>query len=373
MVIKFCQKIKIVFLNTQIKNCSIFSELKFIYLILFNIHMQKALFYKLQKNYIICELCPHKCKISKNKKGICGVRQNINGELISLVYGKATAYHVDPVEKKPLFHFLPGTKIYSIGTLGCNLKCDFCQNWEMSQVSKGKENEFYGINMSPKDVVKNAIANNCESIALTYNEPTIFYEYAYDICKTAQKQKLKTVLVSNGFINKQPITKISKYLDAVNIDIKSFNNNFYKKTCGASLKPVLEAIKHYYKKGVWVEITTLIIPGENDSEKELKQITKFIFSLDKNIPWHVSAFHPDYKMINKESTSPEILEKAYELGRKTGLNYVYTGNVIRGRENTYCPKCKKAVIKRFAYNVIENNINQGLCMFCDNKIQGIFH
>ena len=335
--------------------------------------MHKASFYKSQKNYVQCELCPHNCKILENKKGICGVRQNIKGELISLVYGKTIAYHVDPIEKKPLFHFLPGTNIYSIGTIGCNLKCDFCQNWEMSQVFYGKEKEFYGIEMPPREVVKNAIANNCQSIALTYNEPTIFFEYAYDICKIAKKHNLKTVFVSNGFINKQPITKISKYLNAVNIDIKSFSDNFYKKICGASLNSVLEAIKHYYKKGVWIEITTLVIPGENDSNKELKQIADFIYSIDKNIPWHISAFHPDFKMLNKDSTTPESLERAYEIGKKVGLNYVYTGNVIRGRENTYCPKCKKAVIKRFAYNVIENNINQGLCMFCDNEMSGIFH
>lgn len=334
--------------------------------------MQKALFYKSDKEYVKCELCPHKCKIRESKKGICGVRQNIKGELFSLVYGKTVAYHVDPVEKKPLFHFLPGTKIYSIGTQGCNLKCDFCQNWDISQSSKGKISEISGIEMSPEEVVKNALSNECQSIALTYNEPSIFFEYAFDICKEAKKHNLKTVFVSNGFINKRPINKISKYLDAINIDLKSFNNDFYKKTCGASLKPVLEAIKHYYKKGVWLEITTLVIPGENDSDSELKKIVEFIVSIDKNIPWHVSAFHPDYKMLNKKITAPEILERAYEIGKKTGLNFVYTGNVLRGRENTYCPNCRKSVIKRFAYNVIENNINNSMCIFCDNEIKGIF-
>jgi pyruvate formate lyase activating enzyme len=334
--------------------------------------MHKAMFWKKEKNYVQCELCPQNCRIPEKKRGLCGVRQNIKGELYTLVYGKAAAYHVDPVEKKPLFHFLPGTKIYSIGTLGCNLRCSFCQNWEISQTSKQKDSEIYGIEMTPEEAVKNAIANNCKSIALTYNEPTIFFEYAYDICRQAKKHKLKTVFVSNGFINKKPIEKISKYLDAVNIDIKSFNEDFYKKTCGASLNPILEAVKAYYKKNIWIEITTLIIPGENDSEKELEQITGFIASIDKNLPWHISAFHPDYKMTSKESTPISSLEKAYEIGKRSGLSYIYTGNVLRGRENTYCPNCKKAVIKRFAYNIIENSINNGLCMFCDSKIKGIF-
>ena len=351
---------------------SFYNLSKFKYYVDIRKYMQEAMFYKSENEFLKCELCPHNCIIPKNKKGICGVRQNINQKLFSLFYGKTIAYHVDPVEKKPLYHFLPGSKIYSFSTMGCNLKCNFCQNFDISQSLKGKNAEILGIQISPKEIVKSAIASHCKSIAMTYNEPTIFFEYAYEVCKIAKKHGLKTVFVTNGYIRKQPITKISKFLDAVNIDLKSFNEYFYKKICGASLKPVLEAIKHYYKKGVFVEITTLVIPGENDSKEELTKIAEFIKSIDKNIPWHISAFHPDFKMLEKEPTAIESLEKAYLIGKKTGLNYIYTGNIYGGHENTFCPKCKKAVVKRIAYNVIENNIDKGHCMFCDNKISGIY-
>ncbi len=335
--------------------------------------MHKALFYEKKEKFIQCYLCPHNCKIPENKKGVCAVRENIDGELYTLVYGKAIAYHIDPVEKKPLFHFLPGSHIYSVGTVGCNMKCEFCQNWQISQSSKGKQGSISGIDMSPRDVVKNAIANNCHSIALTYNEPTIFFEYALDICKEAKKHNLKTVFVSNGFINKVPIGEISKYLDAINIDIKAFDDNFYKKICGASLQPVLDAVKQYHRNKVWIEITTLVVPGQNDSEKELSEIAEFIAFVDKNIPWHVSAFHPDYKMLDSESTPLQTLEKAYDIGKKSDLNYVYTGNVMRGRENTYCPNCKKPIIKRIIYNIVENNVKKGKCKFCNYDITGVFN
>ena len=335
--------------------------------------MQKARFYKTLKDKIVkCVLCPHNCIIQEDKSGVCGVRKNKDGELYSLVYGKTIAWHVDPIEKKPLFHFYPGSRIYSFSTAGCNFKCDFCQNWDISQISKGKEGKIIGEDKSPKEIVQEALDSGCDSIAMTYNEPTIFFEYGYDTAKLAKEKGLKTVFVSNGYINKEPIDKISKYLDAINIDIKSFNNDFYKKTCGGKLKPVLDSIKHYHKNKVWVEVTTLIVPGENDSDSELKQIAEFISSVSKDIPWHISRFHPDYKMRDKDMTSQENLNKAYNIGKKVGLNYIYVGNIFGNKyESTHCPSCKKIVIERLGYRIIRNNLEKNKCQ-CGKEIKGKF-
>ncbi len=331
--------------------------------------MHQALFYELFKEKTVkCNLCPHHCLIQEGKLGICAVRKNVNGKLYSLVYGKSMSAQIDPIEKKPLFHFLPGSKIYSFCTAGCNFKCDFCQNWTSSQSSKN--GDIAGENKSPKQIIQEAIHYGCNSIAMTYTEPTIYYEYCLDVCKEAKKHDLKTVFVSNGYINKEPVDKIAKYLDAINIDLKSFNNEFYKKICGAKLQPVLDSIKYYHKKGIWVEITTLIIPDENDSDDELKQIAEFITSVDKSIPWHISKFHPDYKMTNKNTTSVETLHKAHEIGKKAGLKYIYTGNVRDAYENTYCPKCNKILIHRYGFQIIETNMKKNKCKFCNEKIAG---
>ena len=311
--------------------------------------------------------------ILKDKAGACAVRKNIDGKLYTLVYGKAIACHVDPIEKKPLFHFKPGSRIYSFATAGCNFKCEFCQNWEISQISKGETGEIIGENKSPKQIVKEALAYKCNSIAMTYVEPTIFYEYGLDTCKEAKKHGLFTVFVSNGYINSKPIDKIQPYLDAINIDLKSFNDDFYKKVCGGRLKPVLDSIKYYHKKGVWVEITTLVIPGENDSDAELKQIAEFIASVDKNIPWHVSRFHPDYKMTDKSFTPVKTLYKAHDIGKKAGLKYIYVGNVLGDKyEHTYCPECNKILVKRWGFKILENNIEKNKCKFCNANIAGVF-
>jgi len=272
-----------------------------------------------------------------------------------------------------LFHFLPGSKIYSFATAGCNLRCNFCQNWDISQISKGKEGQIRGQDKSPTRIVEEALKLGCNSIAMTYNEPTIFFEYCYDTCVEAKKNGLKTVFVSNGYITKEPIDKIQPYLDAINIDLKSFSDKFYKKICGARLKPVLDSIKYYHKRNIWVEITTLIIPEENDSEKELKQIAEFIASVDINIPWHISRFHPDFNMTDKSYTPTDTLHKAYNIGKKAGLKYIYVGNVPGDKlENTYCPKCNKLLIERFGFDITENNIKRGKCGFCSKKIAGFF-
>jgi pyruvate formate lyase activating enzyme len=289
--------------------------------------MKKCVLYKKEKNnFVRCLACAHKCLILKDRTGICGVRKNINGKLYLLVYGKIAAMHVDPVEKKPLYHFLPGSFAFSIGTIGCNFKCDFCQNWDISQASKegkifGNENEI-----SAEQIVRFAIKYNCKSIAYTYNEPIIFAEYIKDCAKLAHKFKLRNIMVSNGYWSKESFDYLKNYIDAVNIDLKG-DEKFYNKFCGGKLKPVLETIKRCNKKGIHIEITTLLIPGENDSIKSRTNIAKFIASVNKNIPWHISRFFPKYKMLDKEITSKISLKKARDIGIKFGLKNVYIGNV----------------------------------------------
>ncbi|MCK4552711.1 AmmeMemoRadiSam system radical SAM enzyme [Candidatus Pacearchaeota archaeon] len=284
-----------------------------------------TIYKKLKDKNVQCLACSHRCLISKGRTGICGVRQNIGGKLYLLVYGKVMAKYIDPIEKKPLYHFLPGTYAYSIGTVGCNFRCSFCQNYDISQFK-----EFYGKvlgeKITPKQIVNEAIKNKCKSIAYTYNEPTIFAEFAHDTAKLAKQKNLKNILVTNGYMTKECLDYISPYIDAMNIDLKSFNDKFYLKICKARLKPVLETIKLAHKKKIWIEITTLIIPGENDSKEELEQIARFIASVDKNIPWHISRFFPAYKMLNKPITPIEKLKQAEKIGKKY-LKYVYIGNV----------------------------------------------
>ncbi len=276
------------------------------------------------KEKLRCLACSHKCIIEKDKTGICGVRKNINNKLMSLVYGKIASMNADPIEKKPLYHFLPGSYAFSIGTVGCNFRCDFCQNFDISQTAK--RGFIFGQDFTPEDIVKKAIQNNCKSIAYTYNEPIVFVEFVKDVAKIARKKGLKNILVTNGYFSRESFDYISNYIDAMNIDLKSFNKDFYKKYCGGKLEPVLETIKLAYKKGIHIELTTLVIPGLNDSEEEFEKIAKFIAKIDKNIPWHISRFFPRYKMFDKQPTSIETLKKAYEIGKKY-LNYVHIGNV----------------------------------------------
>lgn len=283
--------------------------------------MKECVLYKKEKGNVRCFACAHRCLIPEGKTGICGVRKNIKGKLYLLVYGLVISENIDPIEKKPLYHFLPKTKTYSIGTVGCNFKCDFCQNYEISQLR-----QIIGKEIIPEEIVERAIKAGCKSISYTYNEPTIFIEFAKDCAVLAKKKGLKNVLVTNGYMTKECLDFIAPYLDAMNIDLKSFKESFYERICKGKLKPVLETIKNAHKKGIHIEITTLIIPGENDSLKEFEQIAKFISKIDKNIPWHISRFFPIYKMLDKEPTSIETLKKAEEIGKKY-LKYVYLGNV----------------------------------------------
>jgi len=288
---------------------------------------QEAMFYnKVEGKEAQCYLCAHNCKIALGQFGFCGVRQNIQGVLNTLVYAEVIAANVDPIEKKPLYHFLPGSMSFSIATKGCNFRCGFCQNWQISQASgQNKAREVY--KMIPERIVEEAKKNHCQSISYTYTEPTIFFEYAYDIAKVAKQAGLKNIFVTNGYMSKEALETISPYLDAANIDLKSFREKFYVENCKGHLQPVLDSIKLAKKLGVWIEITTLIIPGHNDSASELSDIAGFIASVGKDIPWHISRFHPDYHFLSEKMTPIETLKKAEDLGKKAGLDYVYLGNV----------------------------------------------
>jgi len=286
--------------------------------------MKECELYKKGKERVRCLACSHKCFIDKEKTGICGVRKNIGGKLYLLVYGKVAAMHVDPIEKKPLYQFLPGSKAFSIGTVGCNFRCDFCQNFDISQASK--QGTIIGEEVTPDKIVEEAIKTRCKSIAYTYNEPAIFIEFVKDVAKLAKEKGLKNVLVTNGYLSKESFDYIKEYIDAANIDLKSFKEEFYEKYCGAKLKPVLDTIKRFYDAGIHIELTTLIVPGLNDSEKELTKIAKFIASVDKKIPWHISRFFPMYKMLDKQVTPIDTLQRAFKIGEKH-LKNVYIGNV----------------------------------------------
>lgn len=333
--------------------------------------MKEAMYYKkLEEKKVQCLLCPHQCMMAEGKKGICGARENQGGMLYSLVYGRLDCAHIDPIEKKPLYHFFPGTTALSICTPGCNLSCRFCQNADISQASKtGKP--LPGEAVSPKRITDLATRNGCRSIAYTYTEPTIYYELALETAKFAHQKGIKNVFVTNGFINPEPLKEIALSLDAANIDLKAFSDKFYKEVCGARLQPVLDAIRLYHELGIWIEITTLVIPGMNDSEEELSQIAGFIASVDKGIPWHISRFHPDYRMIDSGPTPPKTLEKGYLIGKKAGLEYVYLGNVSQ-HNDTVCPGCGKTLIVRQGFDVLKNEVLERMCSSCSRCIPGRF-
>ncbi|MDD3488038.1 MAG: AmmeMemoRadiSam system radical SAM enzyme [Candidatus Pacebacteria bacterium] len=342
--------------------------------------MKKAILYKkLADNKVQCLACSHKCIINEEQTGICGVRQNKQGDLYLLVYNKPISVNIEPIEKKPLFHFLPGEKIFSLGTIGCNFGCEFCQNWEISQLPKTIDTirqtgyERQQETWTPETIVQYCLESKIPMIAYTYNEPTIWTEYAYEIMKLAKEKGIKNVWVSNGFMSQETLDLISPYLDAINIDLKSFSEDFYKNICKARLEPVKENIKKIYEKGIWLEVTTLIIPKINDSDKELEQIAEFLKNISENIPWHISAFYPGYKMVDISSTPKESLIKAYQIGKQAGLKYVYIGNTPDAEyESTYCPKCNFLLIKRLGLDMIENKIQDGKCPKCNTEIKGIF-
>ena len=332
--------------------------------------MKEALWWKKQKNSTVqCFLCPRNCVIADGKLGFCGVRQNKKGKLYSLVYGKATGVQIDPIEKKPLYHFKPGSAAFSIGTVGCNLVCQHCQNWQTSQA---KPEQFHAYEISPEEVVQKAKEQHCKTIAYTYNEPTIFGEYVIDTAKLARKAGIKNVLITNGFTG-EALQDFCKHIDGVNVDLKAFDNEFYKKYSGAWLEPVLESIKTYHKKKIWIELTNLIIPTLNDDMEKIKEMIAWIQeNLNSEIPLHFSAFYPSYKLEDLPPTSAATLMEARKLAMKMGMQYVYIGNVVTTDEdNTYCPKCGELVIERVNFTILQNNIKDGKCK-CGHKIPGFW-
>ncbi|MHC1611222.1 MAG: AmmeMemoRadiSam system radical SAM enzyme [Candidatus Methanospirareceae archaeon] len=335
--------------------------------------MKEAILYeKLEENGVRCHLCPHHCRINESRRGICGVRENRGGLLYSLVYGKVVARGIDPIEKKPFFHFHPGSKAYSIATVGCNFRCKNCQNYHISQMPEGGEREIAGEDASPEEIVAAAMQYGCRTIAYTYTEPTIFFEFAYETARLARKEGIYNVFVSNGYITEEAIRTLAPYLDAVNVDLKGLSEDLYRRNCGGHLKPVMDAIKLYKSLGVWVEVTTLVIPTLNDSEEEFRGIAEFIKSVGVEIPWHISQFYPAYKLLDLPPTPVTTLRKAREIGLEVGLRYVYEGNVPgEGGENTYCYRCGELLIRRYGFQILGNKIRDSRCPSCGAKIDGV--
>ncbi len=318
-----------------------------------------------------CNLCSHRCVIQEGKRGICKVRENRGGTLYTLVYGRVIANHVDPIEKKPLFHFDPGSVSYSIATPGCNFRCRWCQNWEISQIPRDRD-LIEGQRMTPGEIVDAAKRTNCDSIAYTYTEPTIFFEYAYDTARLAHGEGLANVYVTNGYMTEEMLETFSPYLDAANVDLKAFSDETYRKYVGARLQPVLDAAKVMKHLGIWIEITTLVIPGINDSEKELRESARFVAEeLGIETPWHISRFRPDYEMTDVPATPVETLRLAQGIGIEEGLRYVYIGNVP-GEANTVCHECGKTLIRRSGFRVLENIVQEdGRCPECGASVAGV--
>jgi pyruvate formate lyase activating enzyme len=334
--------------------------------------MKEALLYeKLADQKVHCYLCNHHCQISDGKRGICAVRENHRGTLYTLVYRKLISRNVDPIEKKPMFHFAPGSQSFSIAAVGCNFRCDFCQNYQISQMPRD-EKRIVGEDVSPEEIVATAIKTGCRTIAYTYTEPTIYFEYAYDIARLATPAGLKNIFVTNGYMTEDALRTIHPHLHGANVDLKAFGEDFYQKRCGGKLAGVLQSLRVMKELGVWVEITTLIIPGLNENEEELKNLAQFIASLGPETPWHISRFHPMYKMLDRSPTSVQILEKARKIGMDAGLRYVYTGNVPGDTgEDTYCYHCGNLLVDRMGFQVRKYRIQGKKCYHCGSPIDGV--
>ncbi len=335
--------------------------------------MREAMFYKVVSDDTVrCDLCRHRCKIHDGGRGICGVRENRGGTLTSLVYGKVVAEHIDPIEKKPLFHFLPGSKAYSIGTVGCNFHCRFCQNFDISQYPHARKGDIAGRDRTPAQIVAGARAARCETIAYTYNEPTIFFEFALETAVLAREEGIRNVFVSNGYMSAEAARRIGPYLDGINVDIKAFRDDFYRKLCGARLEPVLETVRLMKALGVWVEVTTLVIPGLNDGDAELRDIARFVKGVDPGIPWHVTRFHPTYELLDRPPTPVATLRRARGIGMQEGLRHVYEGNVPgEGGDNSYCHGCGALLLERHGMALVGNRLKRGTCPECGEAIAGV--
>jgi len=336
--------------------------------------MREALFYEKQPDgFVVCALCRHRCRIAPGARGICRVRENRSGTLVSLVYGRVVAEHVDPIEKKPLFHVLPGTSSYSIATVGCNFRCRHCQNHTIAQYDPDSGGGVPGQIIPPEEIVARAIRAGCRSISYTYTEPTIFLEYALETARLAVGAGLKNIFVTNGYITPEALDAIAPFLHAANIDLKGFSPDFYARVVGARLEEVLECIRDYRRRRIWLEITTLIIPGENDDLPQLEGIASFIADeLGHEVPWHISRFFPQHRMTEREATPPATLSRAAGIGRQAGLRFIYEGNLAGGHESTDCPGCGRTVLKRAGFKVLTTALDEGLCQECGTKIAGIW-
>ena len=335
--------------------------------------MEAYLFEPLKDQKVVCNLCNHRCVIKDGRRGICGVRENRSGVLHTLVFEKLIARHIDPIEKKPLYHFLPGTLSYSIATVGCNFKCRFCQNADIAQMPSDHQGMIMGDLAAPDEIIAAAENSGCRSIAYTYTEPTIFFELAYETARRAHDRGIKNVFVTNGYMTAEALQMIHPYLDAANVDLKAFTNEYYKDQCGARLTHVKETLKLMKSLGVFIEVTTLIVPGLNDDRRELEALSSFLVdSLGRETPWHISRFHPTYKLTNLPPTPLNTLTQARDIGLKAGLRYVYTGNVPgEDSENTFCYRCGKVLINRWGFQLRSYEIDKGRCRYCDAEIDGV--
>ena len=335
------------------------------------LNREAMLYERLEHKRVHCYLCAHHCKISPSRYGICHVRQNRDGRLDTLAYGETISANVDPIEKKPLFHFLPGSRSFSVATAGCNLQCAFCQNWQISQAARQDGDMPVSRRMDPQQIVEEAKRADCRSIAYTYTEPTIFFEYAYDTARLAKQAGIFNVFITNGYMTRQALDTIGPYLDAANVDLKSFSDAFYKRVCKARLQPVLDSIAYMKTLGIWVEVTTLLVPEENSSDEEIRRIAAFIANLSKDIPWHLSRFRPDYHFADHAVTPIDVLRKAKEIGEQNGLRYVYLGNVME-TSDTICHRCQKLLVKRSLFDIDQDRLAEGKCPSCGAETAGIW-
>lgn len=335
--------------------------------------VHEALLYEKETgNRVSCGLCAHRCRIVPGDRGACGTRENREGTLYSLVYGAIIAENVDPIEKKPLFHLLPGSRSFSIATTGCNFRCTFCQNNEISQMPR-ETGRIAGRERTPEEIVEMAVLSRSKSIAYTYTEPTVYFEFAFDIAGIARGKGLKNLFVTNGYMTPEMLELVAPRLDAANVDLKAFRDDFYKKQCGARLQPVLDSLRKMKELGIWVEVTTLLIPGLNDGDEELGELAAFLVSLGAETPWHISRFHPQYRMTQTPPTPASSIHRAAEIGKSAGLKYVYSGNMPGDRgENTLCARCGRLLIGRHGFAIERLALKGSACPDCGTPLDGIF-
>lgn len=331
---------------------------------------EAAYYDKLGDNRIVCRLCPHQCRVADGGRGLCGVRENRSGTYTTLVYGQPCSVHVDPIEKKPLFHYLPGSQVFSLATAGCNFTCRFCQNWEISQ---RRPEALETIDLPPEAVIRQAQQRHCRSVAHTYSEPVVFFEYMRDCAALGREHGVPSVMISNGFIEKQPMRELCRHLGAVKIDLKAFSKTFYIEQCGGDLKPVLDTLLTVRAEKTWLEVVVLLIPGLNDSRRETESMCRWLArELGPDVPLHFSRFAPTYQLKNVPPTPPATLHEARRIALDAGIRFCYVGNLLSDAEHTYCPSCGKVLLRRLMFSVENEGLKDGRCGFCNTPIPGVF-